>query len=271
MKTKLMAAGAVLAALVSSATAQRIPCSGILADPRVQALATQAMREKFRKSLTKPEEVYKSFQRRLDDVTQENMKNGPGDTQSRLDLFVAVHAALANVPSGASKPWIPPKSRITPPGPPITEGYRPPDAWRHMDPSLHRLLIKTCFPKLENIKSHVAERLEAKRIAAEKERRAAAQREHEEEQRNIAENERRREEHARKMEAQEREEARQREELARRQEEARIEAAKPINQLRVLYTKYKYLKLCHEARLGYLVVWIRRRRDGARQECGDRY
>jgi len=44
--------------------------------------------------------------------------------------------------------------------------------------------------------------------------------------------------------------------LKQQQDEARVEAAKPINRLRVLYTNYIYLKACYEARLGYLAVWI---------------
>jgi hypothetical protein len=102
----------------------------------------------------------------------------------------------------------------------------------------------------------VAQRLEVERAEAEKERREAARREHEEEQRRTQENERLREEHERKMELQKREAARQHEEWQRRQEEARIEAAKPVNRLRLLYANYKYVKLCYATRLGYLVVWI---------------
>jgi hypothetical protein len=166
MKVKLMAVGAVLAALVSSAAAQQVPCSGILADPRVQALATQAVHQIPVQSLTNPEEVFDSFHRIMEEVTSDNMRNGSGDARSRVDLYVAVHAALLNSRSALTKPWIPPKSKIRPPGLPAREGYRPPEAWRQIDPSLHRLLIKACFPELEKIKARVAARLENERAAA---------------------------------------------------------------------------------------------------------
>jgi hypothetical protein len=207
-------------------------------------------------SLTNSEEVYASFKRLLDEVAHENMRNGPGDARSRVDLYVAVHAALSNSRGFTTRAWNPPPSRIRPPGAPVPEGYRPPEPWRQMDPSLHSRLIKTCFPKLEAIEARVTKRLEATRIAAEEARHEAERRDQEEEQRRIEEQNRQREEHERKMELDRRELARRLEEQARRAQEKRIEAAKPVNRLKVLYANYKYLKVCYAVRLGYLAVWI---------------
>jgi hypothetical protein len=117
-----------------------------------------------------------------------------------------------------------------------------------------------CQPETPNIPStlppHIAERLRQKEQARINSRKQFC----EEERRKLAERrEKERQAAAARQKAQEEMQRKLIEQKRRDEEERRIKEAemrKPINQLRLAYYRYLYVRRCYRAREGYVVVWV---------------